>query len=54
MQTGKPGDTPFFDVGLSGEGQIVAVSDTGIDEDNCYFWDANNERSEVCLHFFFV
>lgn len=49
MQTGTPGDTPFFDVnvGLDGEGQVVAVSDTGIDPDNCYFWDVNNERSEV-------
>ncbi|KAL7513731.1 hypothetical protein ACHAXN_010998 [Cyclotella atomus] len=48
MQTGTPGDTPFFDVnvGLDGEGQVVAVSDTGIDPDNCYFWDVNNERSE--------
>jgi subtilisin family serine protease len=30
---------PFFDSGLKGEGQVVAVSDTGIDLDNCYFWD---------------
>jgi subtilisin family serine protease len=25
--------------GLQGEGQIVGVSDTGIDYDHCYFWD---------------
>ena len=30
---------PFFDMGLTGKGQIVAVSDTGIDVNNCYFWD---------------
>lgn len=32
---------PFFDVGLDGSGQIVAVSDTGVDVNSCYFSDAN-------------
>ena len=49
MQTGKQSSTPFYEVGLDGKGQIVAVSDTGIDKDNCYFWDINHDRSEVCL-----
>jgi len=31
--------TPVFDHGIYGEGQIVAVLDTGIDADMCYFWD---------------
>ena len=31
---------PFFDAGLKGQGQIVSVSDTGLDTDNCYFKDA--------------
>ena len=36
---GNP-STPLHDLGLNGEGQVVALSDTGIDTDNCYFWDA--------------
>ena len=31
---------PFFDSGLRGQGQIVSVSDTGLDVDSCYFKDA--------------
>ncbi|MEO7796066.1 MAG: S8 family serine peptidase [Thermoanaerobaculia bacterium] len=31
--------TPVFDQGLHGEGQVVAVLDTGIDPDMCYFRD---------------
>jgi hypothetical protein len=31
--------TPIFDRGLHGEGQIVAVLDTGIDPDMCWFRD---------------
>ncbi|MBZ0114246.1 MAG: S8 family serine peptidase [Thermoanaerobaculia bacterium] len=40
-QSGLDGgqSTPAFDHGLHGEGQIVAVLDTGIDADACYFWD---------------
>ncbi len=29
--------TPLFDHGLHGEGQIIAVLDTGLDYDNCFF-----------------
>ena len=34
---------PFFDVGLDGTGQVIGISDTGLDTDNCYFWDASGE-----------
>jgi len=30
---------PYFDAGLDGSGQIVSVSDTGLDMRNCYFKD---------------
>lgn len=33
----RPGETPVHDRGLMGEGQIVAVLDTGLDADMCYF-----------------
>jgi len=32
-------ERPWFDVGLTGKGQVVAVSDSGLDVYNCYFWD---------------
>ncbi|GMI15072.1 hypothetical protein TrVE_jg13961 [Triparma verrucosa] len=28
---------PFYTAGITGEGQVVAISDTGLDTDNCYF-----------------
>eukprot|EP00550_Attheya_septentrionalis_P010360 CAMPEP_0198281524 /NCGR_PEP_ID=MMETSP1449-20131203/1441_1 /TAXON_ID=420275 /ORGANISM="Attheya septentrionalis, Strain CCMP2084" /LENGTH=917 /DNA_ID=CAMNT_0043977325 /DNA_START=91 /DNA_END=2844 /DNA_ORIENTATION=+ len=42
-QSGIKNKRPWFDVGLKGKGQIVAVSDTGIDGDHCYFSDPKNE-----------
>eukprot|EP00567_Pseudictyota_dubia_P018032 CAMPEP_0197434832 /NCGR_PEP_ID=MMETSP1175-20131217/2507_1 /TAXON_ID=1003142 /ORGANISM="Triceratium dubium, Strain CCMP147" /LENGTH=1062 /DNA_ID=CAMNT_0042963687 /DNA_START=391 /DNA_END=3579 /DNA_ORIENTATION=+ len=41
-QSGLENRFQWFDNGLDGTGQIVAVSDTGIDPNNCYFWD--NEK----------
>ena len=35
VQSGLEGETPWFDVGLDGAGQVVALSDTGIDVNNC-------------------
>ncbi|EJK48925.1 hypothetical protein THAOC_32238, partial [Thalassiosira oceanica] len=35
---------PFFDEGLDGSGQIVAVADGGLDVDNCYLADTSVER----------
>jgi len=37
---------PFFEVGLDGSGQVVAVSDTGCDQDNCYFADPRFKANE--------
>ena len=42
-QSGPTGTTtPLFNHGLLGAGQVVAVLDTGVDIDSCYFWDAAN------------
>jgi len=38
-QSGRPNLTPVFSHGLHGEGQIVGIMDTGIDQDSCFFWD---------------
>ncbi len=42
-QSGTSGGqaTPVFNHGILGEGQIVAVLDTGVDIDSCYFRDSN-------------
>jgi hypothetical protein len=42
-QSRKKESRPFFDVGLDGEGQVIGISDTGLDTDNCYFWDASGD-----------
>jgi subtilisin family serine protease len=43
VQSGSSTSTPFYEVGLDGLGQVVALSDTGMDTDNCYFWDSRRE-----------
>lgn len=45
IQTGVENERPFFDRGLNGTGQVVAVSDTGVDRDNCYFGDSTKVSS---------
>jgi len=45
-QSEVEGRTPFFDVGLDGDGQVVAVSDTGCDRDNCYFYDPDSDPDD--------
>jgi len=43
LQSGSyNGSTPFFEQGIYGSNQIVAVCDTGIDVDSCFFRDTND------------
>ena len=37
-------NTPLYGskVGLTGEGEVIGISDTGIDMNNCYFYDADH------------
>ena len=38
LQSGTPtGPAPLHDLGLFGQGQIIAILDTGLDFDSCYF-----------------
>ena len=37
---GSGGETPLYDHGIKGAGQIVAVMDTGADADMCFFYDS--------------
>lgn len=41
VQSGIDNERPWFDAGLYGNGQVVAVGDTGLDINNCYFQDTN-------------
>jgi len=43
LQSGSQDYRPFTDAGLSGTGQVVSVSDSGLDVDNCYFWDSSGD-----------
>ena len=45
VQSGKKDVRPWFDTGLKGENQVVSVSDTGLDMNNCYFWDKTGQVS---------
>ncbi|KAL7546088.1 hypothetical protein ACHAWF_009425 [Thalassiosira exigua] len=42
---GRRRRSPFLDAGLDGSGQIVSVSDTGLDVTNCYFKDESGNGS---------
>ena len=40
-QSGLPGgETPIWDMGLHGEGEIIGVGDSGLDTGHCYFEEA--------------
>ncbi|MCU1347535.1 MAG: hypothetical protein JWO56_565 [Acidobacteria bacterium] len=48
LQSGSTGGgTPLHDRGIHGEGQVIAVLDTGLDYDNCYFAEADGSRPPV-------
>jgi len=50
LQSGTPnGGTPVHDHGLFGQGQIIAVLDTGLDWDGCWFAEANGNAPPVNL-----
>jgi len=36
VQTGVKEVMPWYDIGLNGAGEVIAISDTGIDMDHCY------------------
>ena len=35
---------PLWDLGLTGRGELIGVSDTGLDDEHCYFHDAAKGR----------
>ena len=48
MQSGWfQGDTPLFDHGIYGQRQIIAILDTGLDWDSCYFAEPDGSRPPI-------
>jgi len=59
-QSYSSGSVPVWDNGIHGEGQIVAVCDTGLDADACFFYDAseglpdstvNNDQRKTIVYY---
>lgn len=46
-QSGSIGSEPFSQTGLDGSNMIVGVSDTGIDENSCFFRDAVHGKVNI-------
>jgi hypothetical protein len=48
VQTGwEPSGTPLYDHGIFGQRQIIAVLDTGLDWDSCYFAEPDGSRPPI-------
>ena len=48
VQTGWPlGEAPLFDHGIYGQRQIIAILDTGLDWDSCYFAEPDGSRPPI-------
>src|SRR5258708_17713397 len=48
LQSGSTaGGTPLFDHGIHGEGQVIAILDTGLDYDNCFFAESDGSRPPI-------
>lgn len=43
VQSGQENERPWSDLGLSGLGEVVQVLDSGLDENHCYFRDAEGQ-----------
>jgi len=44
IQGSTSGSKPIFNSGITGRGQIVAISDSGLDTNHCYFWGAGGKN----------
>lgn len=41
MEGGEPTDTPMREAGLTGAGEIIGITDTGLDDNSCFFKDVS-------------
>lgn len=44
VQAGDTTSTPLYDMGVTGAGQVVGISDTGVDEESCFFSDSSGSE----------
>ena len=42
-QSGIQGSSPIWDAGLTGNNQVIGISDTGIDMKSCFFYDSSED-----------
>ena len=42
IQSGVAGHEPYLAAGLSGEGQVVGIADSGLNDLSCFFYDTSN------------
>lgn len=51
VEGGGEEETPMRDVGLDGSGEVIGVSDTGLDDNSCFFKDDENGMVPRCASF---
>lgn len=42
VEGGEPSETPMRAAGLTGSGEIIGITDTGLDDKSCFFIDDVN------------
>ena len=48
VQSMNAGSTPLYDYGITGQGEVINVVDTGLDEGSCFFsHDGNTHRPKL-------
>ena len=47
VQSQTPGSTPLYDHGITGQGEVINVVDTGLDEGSCFFSHQGNAADKV-------
>lgn len=52
VQSTTPGATPLYDRGITGNGEVINVVDTGLDESSCFFSHDGNPSNKVCAREF--
>lgn len=49
IEGGEPTETPMRSAGLTGAGEVIGVTDTGLDDNSCFFKDDVNGLVPRCV-----
>lgn len=49
IEGGEPTETPMRSAGLTGAGEIIGITDTGLDDNSCFFKDDVNGLVPRCV-----